>query len=432
MASKEPVFIDKRTLERVLTDQQEELEERRNDKLCYRREVQLIDLKSPQAQVVIGVRRSGKSTLCFQALESAGGKYAYADFDDERLEGIEARQLNDVLEVLYKIYGDFDYLFLDEVQDVEGWHLFVNRMLRKKMRVIITGSNAKLLSSELATHLSGRAKEIHLYPFSFAEYCFMREVETEKRTTKAEGLRRAAFDAYLKDGGFPELFAIGDKRTYIKDLVNNILVRDIEQRYKIAYKEAFELLANHLLNVSPTTVVTTDLANNFHIKSEHTVKNYVAYLRQAFVLVGIKKYAQKSKVRVTQEKVYPIDVAMMNQRENAFAGDNLGWRLETVVLIQLLRQCKSNGWDVYYLSDRSGECDFIVCDGNSVLQAIQVSYDITNEKTRKRELNGLLLANRLTKCENLLLLTDHEYSDIEQDGHHIAIRPVYEWCLEDS
>lgn len=431
MASKpkQSVFIDKRTLELILTDQQEELEAKRNDWLCHRSEESLIDLKSPQAQVVIGVRRSGKSTLCFQALENAGVKYAYADFDDERLEGMEAKQLNDVLEVLYKIYGDFDYLFLDEIQDVEGWHLFVNRMLRKKMHVIITGSNAKLLSGELATHLSGRAKEIHLYPFSFAEYCDMKEVDKGKKTTKAEAFRRAAFDEYMKEGGFPELLVIDDKRTYITDLVDNILKRDIEQRYKISYKAAFEQLAHHLLNVSPTVVVNTDLAEVFHIRSEHTVKNYVAYLRQTFMLIGIKKYAPKSKVRVTQEKVYAVDVAMMNQRENAFAGENLGWRLETVVLIQLLRKCKQNGWDLYYLNERSGECDFIVCDGNNVLQAVQVSYDVSSDKALKRELNGLLLANRQTKCENLLLLTDHESADIEKDGHHITVRPVYEWSI---
>lgn len=431
MASKpkQSVFIDKRTLELILTDQQEELEAKRNDWLCHRSEESLIDLKSPQAQVVIGVRRSGKSTLCFQALENAGVKYAYADFDDERLEGMEAKQLNDVLEVLYKIYGDFDYLFLDEIQDVEGWHLFVNRMLRKKMHVIITGSNAKLLSGELATHLSGRAKEIHLYPFSFAEYCDMKEVDKGKKTTKAEAFRRAAFDEYMKEGGFPELLVIDDKRTYITDLVDNILKRDIEQRYKISYKAAFEQLAHHLLNVSPTVVVNTDLAEVFHIRSEHTVKNYVAYLRQTFMLIGIKKYAPKSKVRVTQEKMYAVDVAMMNQRENAFAGENLGWRLETVVLIQLLRKCKQNGWDLYYLNERSGECDFIVCDGNNVLQAVQVSYDVSSDKALKRELNGLLLANRQTKCENLLLLTDHESADIEKDGHHITVRPVYEWSI---
>ena len=427
--TKQPTVIDKRTLEVILTDQQEELEARCKDYLCHREEEKLIDLKSPQAQVVIGVRRSGKSTLCFQALESADVKYAYADFDDERLQGIDAGQLNELLEVLYKIYGDFEYLFLDEIQDVDGWHLFVNRMLRKKMHVVITGSNAKLLSSELATHLAGRAKEIHLYPFSFAEYCAMKGIDTERQSTKAEGIRRAAFDEYMRHGGFPELLSISDKRAYVSALVDNILKRDIEQRYNISYKAAFEQLAQHLLNVSPTSIVTTDLADTFHIKSEHTVKNYLAYLRQAFILIGIRKYTAKSKVRVTQEKVYAVDVALMNQRADAFAGDNLGWRLETVVLLHLMKRCKQNGWDLYYLKERSGECDFIVCSGKTVMQAIQVSYDTAAEKTRKREINGLLLANRQTQCEDLLLLTDHEYGDMVKDGHRITIRPVYDWSI---
>ncbi len=423
-------MIDKRTLEFILTDQQEELEEKAQDELCQRKEIVLIDTKSSQAQVVIGVRRSGKSTLCYQALRDAGVKYAYADFDDERLYGLAAMQLNDVLEVLYKIYGDFNYLFLDEIQNVEGWHLFVNRMLRKKMHVVITGSNAKLLSGELATHLSGRNKEISLYPFSFKEFCTMKQVDTERMTTKAEAFRRAAFDEYMKQGGFPELFSVEDKKAYVNTLVDNILKRDIEQRYKISYKAAFENMAHHLLNVSPTMVVSTDLANTFHIKSEHTAKNYVGYLKQAYLLIGVRKYSPKSKVRAVQEKVYAVDVAMMDQRENAFAGENLGHRLETVVLIHLFRKCKMEDMDVYYLNDRYGECDFVICKGNTVVQAIQVSYDISAEKTRKREINGLLLAAKQTKCTDLVLLTDHESDMVEEGGHQIKIQPVYNWCLE--
>lgn len=426
-----PVSIDKRMLEEILADQKMELQIKRKKNLCYRREEQQIDMNSTQAQVVIGVRRSGKSTLCFQALEHTKVRYAYVDFDDERLSTLDALHLNDVLEVMYKIYGEFEYLFLDEIQNVEGWHLFVNRMLRRGMHVIITGSNAKLLSADLATHLTGRAKEIHLYPFSFEEYCTVKNVDTDEKSTKAKAFRRAAFDEYIKDGGFPELQTISDKRTYVKDLVDNILKRDIEQRYKITYKESFEQLAHHLLNVAPTLAVAKDLSATFHIKSEHTVKNYISYLRQAFMIVGIRKYSKKSKIRVVQEKVYAVDVAMMNQRDNAFAGSNLGWRLETVVLIHLLRKCSVSGWDLYYLSERSGECDFIVCDGNTVLQAIQVSYDISSEKTLRREVNGLLQAYNKTKCENLLLLTDHDYGSIEKDGRHITVIPVYEWSIEE-
>ena len=258
----------------------------------------------------------------------------------------------------------------------------------------------------------------------------MKGVDIDKKTTKAEAFRRAAFDDYSRQGGFPELLSIKDTKNYVKNLVDNILKRDIEQRYNLVYKAAFEQLAHHLLNVSPAIVVSTDLAKLFHFKSEHTAKNYIKYLKEAYMLIGIQKYSQKSKQRTVQEKVYAVDVAMMDQRVNAFAGENLGHRLETIVAIHLIRKCKSEGLDVYYLNDRSGECDFVVYKGDEVLQAIQVSYDISAEKTRKREINGLLLAAKQLRCENLLLLTDHESEDIEIDGHQVIIKPVYEWCIE--
>ena len=419
--------MDKRALEVILTDQKAEIDNWSSEYLCSRYEERLVDLNSPQAQVVIGVRRSGKSTLCLQTLADAGVVFAYVDFDDERLVDIEANQLNDILEVLYKIYGDFKYIFLDEIQNIKQWPLFVNRLLRTKMHVVLTGSNAKLLSNDLATHLTGRSSEIALYPFSFAEYCRIKGINTKLYSTRAIAAQRSAFDDYTKQGGFPELLQVRDGRKYISNLVNNILKRDIEQRYKIAYPAQFENMAHHLLNTSPCIVSTKDLVELFDFKSPHTVQNYIKYLKEAYILIGVKKFSSKSKLRIIGEKLYAIDVAMMNQRDNAFAGENLGWRLETIVLLHLIRKCKNEGWDVYYLNDRSGECDFVVCDGNRVLQCIKVSYDISSEKTRKREINGLLLAHRQTKCENLLLLTDHQYEELEIDGLHIHIKPVYEW-----
>lgn len=422
--------IDKRALEVILSDQKAEIEGRRDEQLCLRKEEQMVDLGSPQAQVVIGVRRCGKSTLCFQVLQHQRKTFAYVDFDDERLVGLQGSQLNDMLEVLYKIYGDFGYLFLDEIQNVEGWPLFVNRLLRTRLHVVLTGSNAKLLSNDLATHLTGRSCEIALYPFSFGEYCAVKAVSTQGLATREIAQRRAVFDDYLRQGGFPELMSVKNQKTYISNLVNNVLRRDIEQRYKIAFTANFENMANHLLNLSPVTPAVSELASTFGFKSLHTVRNYIDYLKQAYLLIGIKKYSAKSKMRITQEKLYAVDVALMNKRDNAFAGDNLGWRLETVALLHLLRKCNYEGWDVYYLKDRSGECDFVVCSGNTVLQCIQVSYDISNEKTRRREFGGLQLAHRQTKCTNLLLLTDHEYTEAEVGGVSVTVKPVYEWACE--
>lgn len=423
--------MDKRILETILSDQAEELELKKKQKFCRRKEEDLIDPDSPQAQVVIGVRRSGKSTLCYNALIRKGVKFAYVNFDDERLINLTATDLNDVLEVLYKINGDFNYLFIDEIQNIPEWYLFVNRLLRRQIHVIITGSNAKLLSGELATHLTGRHHTINLYPFSFSEYCEAKGIDTMSMSTMAVARRRAVFDDYMRKGGFPELSRVRNERDYIDELVRNILQRDIEQRFKVKHVTSFEEMSQHLLNIAPAIVVDKKLKEAFGFGSQHTAKNYVGYLKQAYLLVGLHKYSPKSLQRLTAEKVYPIDVSLMNRRSDAFSGENLGWRLETIVYLELLRRNKSQGFDIYYFSERSGECDFVICEGRKAVVAIQVSYDISNEKTRKREISGLLLAAKKTGCKNLILLTDHSYEDIEAEDHRIAVRPVFDYLLNE-
>lgn len=423
--------MDKRILETILSDQAEELELKKKQKFCRRKEEDLIDPDSPQAQVVIGVRRSGKSTLCYNALIRKGVKFAYVNFDDERLINLSATDLNDVLEVLYKINGDFNYLFIDEIQNIPEWYLFVNRLLRRQIHVIITGSNAKLLSGELATHLTGRHHTINLYPFSFSEYCEAKGIDTMSMSTMAVARRRAVFDDYMRKGGFPELSRVRNERDYIDELVRNILQRDIEQRFKVKHVTSFEEMSQHLLNIAPAIVVDKKLKEAFGFGSQHTAKNYVGYLKQAYLLVGLHKYSPKSQQRLTAEKVYPIDVSLMNRRSDAFSGENLGWRLETIVYLELLRRYKSQGFDIYYFSERSGECDFVICEGRKAVVAIQVSYDISNEKTRKREISGLLLAAKKTGCKNLLLLTDHSYEDIETEDYKIAVRPVFDYLLNE-
>lgn len=386
-------------------------------------------MNSKKAQVVIGVRRSGKSILCFNALHKSGVNYAYVNFDDERLAKIASDHLNDVLRCLYQIYGDFTHLFLDEAQNVEGWHLFVNRMLRQGMKVVLTGSNAKLLSSELSTHLTGRYNEIQLLPFSFKDYCSVLNVNTDYSTTKADAFLRRAFDDYLKSGGFPEVVTEDeDPDEYINILVENILSRDIINRFKIRYKEAFHKIANHLMKNAPCDVIYTTLQKDFNILNDHTVENYVSYLYQAFLMVQVKKYSNKSKERIRNAKCYTIDVALLNARKDAFAGENLGWRLETIVFLELKRRYK-NGYDIYYLKDSSFEADFVVCKRSTVVDIIQVSYDIENPKTYSREVSGLLRASSTTKCDKLTLITAFAENSVVEQGKRISIVPCYKWLI---
>lgn len=419
-------------IEKVLLEQQDELANLSNEMLIHRPEEELINLKSKLAQVVIGVRRSGKSTLCFNALRKAGVHYAYANFDDERLDQLETTDLDNILQTLYKIYGKFDYLFLDEIQNIDGWPLFVNRLLRQKLHILITGSNAKLLSTELASHLTGRHHKIELFPFSFKDWCAIKDLDVSRLTTKNKGLISKAYDEYFHQGGFPELISGEENpKEYISTLIDNIITQDIKKRYNIRSIDAMKRLSHHILNETPTLIAKDTLQKTIGIKSDKTLGNYLLYLNQTYLISILNKYSSKSRERTRGEKAYAIDVALMDKRENAFSGDNLGWRLETIVYLELLRRKAQSGNDIYYFQNRSAEADFVVCDGNKTQSIYQVSYDISNPKTRKREIRGCIAAAQATKCSNILLITDNESEIIEEEGYTIQVIPVWEWLISD-
>jgi len=423
--------MDLRYLEEILNEQREEILLKADMKICARREEALVNLESRLAQVVMGVRRSGKSTLCYHVLALSGKRFAYVNFDDERLKDIGSNALDDVLQVLYKINGDFNNLFLDEIQNVDGWQLFVNRLLRRGIKIVITGSNAKLLSSELATHLTGRHHSIELLPFSFSEFCEYKGLETTNLTTKKIAFLRQAFDRYLENGGFPETFDEQNNADYVNDLVKSIVERDIIQRYKVRYKSALTALTQHLLNNAPCVVVNTELQKLLRLQSDHTVDNYVGYLERSYLISTLCKFSTKSALRMRNKKCYPIDVSLMNNRQNAFAGLNLGWRLETIVFLELKRRCNINHHDLFYFNDGRHEIDFVECNGNNVIRLYQVSYDISNKKTFDREINALEDVSKLLHCNDMMLITDHERRSVElRNGATVNVVPAYLWLVD--
>lgn len=423
-------------LEEILLDQKQlEVDAFNPADYCARREESHLNLASRLAQVVIGVRRCGKSTLCMNALKKSGLPFAYVNFDDERLARLDVGDLNDLLVALYKVYGDFDVLFIDEMQNIPEWFLFANRLLRQRMRLVITGSNAKLLSGELSTHLTGRYMEIRLLPFSFSEYCAAKGIVTRLPASTRETARRmAAFDEYLRGGGFPELLNEKDRTGYVTALVESIIRRDICARHKLRNPETLQELANHILNIVPAKATVSDFSRIFHIGSDHTTRNYLAFLEQAYLLCEVKKYSAKSAERLVNAKLYPVDVALMDNRPNAFAGENLGWRLETLVYLELRRRYLPQGCDIYYYEDKISEADFLVCRGRNVEKIVQVSYDISTPKVRKRELRGAQNASAATECRNLTLVTYDEREDaVTQNGTPIEIVGAHEWlCRPES
>lgn len=416
----------------ALAEQQEYIHAYKPEKWVHRKEEDLFEFDCTLAQVVIGVRRSGKSTICHKVLLQNGIKYGYVNFDDDRLADIQTQDLNLVLSCIYLIYGsDIQYLFLDEIQNVDGWYLFVNRLLRSNIHVFVTGSNAKLLSGELATHLTGRYNEIHLFPFSFSEYCSFHKIDILSVTTKAEAERKRAFMEYLNTGGFPEMQNLRNKRGYIQSLIEAIVTKDIQKRFNVRNVDALRKTAHHLINNICQEVNYEDTAQLLGI-TDNTVKKYVDYLRQAFLIQLLTKFSYKSKERIRNVKAYIIDAGLQNNRDNAFAAENIGWRLENVIYIELLRRCANNYLDVYYhkASPRAKEVDFVVCNQNKAIELIQVSYDIDNEKTFNREVNSLLNAATTLHCDKLSLIAFTDTRDIELQGKTIHIVSVIEWLLD--
>ena len=424
-------MVDEKVILQVLSEQKEYVQNYAPQKWVDRYEETLFEFDSTLAQVIIGVRRSGKSTLCHKVLLQHGVRYGYANFDDDRLANLRTEDLNTVLSCIYQIYGtDIKYIFLDEIQDVEGWHLFVNRLLRSNLHIVVTGSNAKLLSGELATHLTGRYNEIHLFPFSFYEYCAYHQIDLTSITTKAEAERKRAFMDYITTGGFPEIQNIRNKRGYVQSLMEAIVGKDIQRRFNIRNVDALRKIANHLINNVCQEVKYDDLAKILNL-TDMTTKKYVDYLRQAFLIQLLGKHSFKSKERIRNSKAYIVDPGLQNNRDSAFAAENIGWRLENVIYIELLRRCANNFLDIFYYkeSPRSKEVDFVVCNQDKAVELIQVAYDIDNAKTFKRETDSLIKASSSLHCDQLTLIAFTTTRDIETAGKCIHIVSAIEWLL---
>ena len=334
---------------------------------------------------------------------------------------------------IYQLYGqDINYILLDEIQNVEGWHLFVNRLLRTGFHVFVTGSNAKLLSSELATHLTGRYNEIRLYPFSFAEYCDYHSIDIRSITTKAQAGLKAAFTDYLTGGGFPELGHVRNKRAYVQSLIDTIISKDIKQRYRLRNVEALQLIANHLINNTCQEINYDELTELFGLGSAVTTKKYVGYLIQAFLIVQIHKFSFKSKIRLRDSKGYVIDTGLIANRSDSLLPENTGWRLENIVYIELLRRSAPHFYDIYYYkpTSRSKEVDFVVCEQGRVIELVQVAYEIDSPKTFRRETEALLQASAKLQCSKLTLVAFTDTRDETVQGQTIHICSALDWLLK--
>ena len=419
---------------RILSNQKAEIKAFKSQQLVTRKEESLVNLDSKLAQVVIGVRRSGKSTLCQKMLIESGINFAYVNFDDENLVNLRKEDLDIVMETLYRIYGKFNHLLLDEIQNIDGWPLFVNRLLRQGMHLVVTGSNANLLSGELATHLTGRYHQIVLFPFSFNEYCTAKGIDTSDFTTEAIASRKRALDKYLLHGGFPETINDPDSRMYASFLLDAIVTKDICKRHNIRYKETLRQMTNNILDNFCQEISVSSLASKHQLNSVHTAKSYLSYMSNAFLVDIIPKFSFKSIERMQARKCYAIDNAFISGHEDALSSDSYGWRLENAVAIELRRRTIPLLQDVRYLRiPKSFEVDFVVSDRNKVSELIQVTYNFNNPSTKlyNREIGGLLKGAEKTGCKNLtLILMEGETGSLKVGGLTVNRINAVDWLLQ--
>ena len=418
----------------ILSDQREELTNRHWKNIVTREEEKEINLNSPLAQVVIGVRRSGKSTLCSKVMLESGLPFGYINFDDDRLGKLTVDAFDTLLRALYQLNGDFNHLFLDEVQNIEGWELFVNRMLRQGMHMLITGSNANLLSGELATHLTGRYHQIELMPFSFQEYCSCKDVNTSSYTTKAIALRDKALNDYLFAGGFPELLLLSEAEQgdYVRSLVRTIVEKDIAKRYKLRYAQTLMDVANQVLDEFSQEHSFATVQKKHNLKSPNTAKKYLQYLQNAYLVLAMPRFSLKSSERRSVHKYYAIDPAMIAKRDEALMTESLGLRLENMVAVELKRRAAIDEQIYYFRKVREYEVDFVRVKGTQVQELIQVTYDFTQPRTKlyNREVGNLVKASNVLHCDNLTLVVMYgEPGDIVEGGKTIHCVLAAQWLL---
>lgn len=370
-------------------------------------------LKSPNIKLLIGPRRVGKST---QALLMLRGKnFAYLNFDDNEL--LNKWDEQQAEQLLSEIYPNYEYLLLDEVQNIDGWDVWVNKLYRRGVNLVITGSNAKMLSGEMATVLTGRYLEINMLPFSLAE-----ALQFADRLGNAEKIQ----DDFLKNGGYPETFTQRFiTQSYLQILFDSILYKDIVRRHKIRNATDLNNVAMFLLSNFTGTFSYNDVADDLGLSSVSTTKKFMDYLHEPFLFYYLDRYNNKLKLmKKAPRKVYVVDNGFVVSK--AFnLSENLGKLLENQVFVELLHR----GYDTektlfYYHSRNDKETDFVLREGNKVKELIQVCYDMSKEKTIKREVNSIVECAGELGCDNLTIVTWNEERTIEKKGYTIKVVPV--------
>ena len=393
-------MISKQIINQILTSQKENL---LTKEMGLKREVlpDLPDL-SAYALIISGIRRCGKSTLLFQMLKERYPDALYLNFEDPRLYEFEKKDLLKLDEVILETKNKV--LLFDEIQIIPEWERYVRQKLDENFKVVITGSNASLLSRELGTKLTGRHITKELFPFSFREFNSFHQL-----TPSPDSLQR-----YLKTGGFPE-YVKQQADEILNHIFEDILIRDIAVRYGIREIKSLQRLALYLISNVGKLFTANRLKNLFEIGSTNTVTEYLSHLEDSYLFYFIPKFNYSlRKQMVNPRKVYAVDTGMISTNSGSYTDDK-GRMLENLIFLHLRKKTK----DIYYFSEK-GECDFITFDKGNIQDVIQVCYDLTPDNL-DRELNGIFEALNFFNAEKGKIITFQQRDHFEKEGRKVEV-----------
>jgi uncharacterized protein len=409
----------------VIQKQKAELEEKLLEKYV-KREALLNTDDSDLIKVIIGPRRAGKSFFGMHAI-SGSGSFGFVNFDDERL--VAVSDFDEILEAILAVYNKPKVLLMDEIQNFPKWELVVNRLQRDGYRLIITGSNSNLLSSELATHLTGRHLPTYIFTFSYKEYLDI----FDKPLTEAETSEK--FLDFLINGGYPEpsIKSLNIK-DYLQVLFDAVLFKDIVKRHHIRFGSSLENLATWLISNISNDFSYNTLAKQTQISSVHTIQKYIGYLEEAFIFFTIPRFSFKvGEQQKSNKKIYCYDNGFYKAKAFQFTND-YGKLLENMIAIELKKRSLKDGSHLYYWNSREREeVDFIIQEGLKITLLIQVCWSVEQNKTNEREIRALLKASKELGCTRLIIITNnHEAREkvswfgIEEEIEYI---PARKWLL---
>jgi len=428
-------MIDKTSAREIIATS---LNEIKSKKVVNRPEVSILDSYMDYRQIIAlsGVRRCGKTYILFQLIKKLmdeNKNVAYINFEDPRFDD-RVEQLDLIYKTFLEHFGKEGriYLFFDEVQNIKKWERWLAAMYEKDIKFFVSGSNASLLAGEFSKSLSGRHKLVKIYPLSFKQFVLFKDIsltdEKKWHITEEMSKIKRLLNEYLHYGGFPEVVFNG-RKDILKDYFEDILTKDIISRHNIKFKQSLKELAFFLLTNVSSLHSLYSLNKRIQARSINTIKNYLMFLEDAYLLIKIPLFSFSLKKQLANPlKIYSIDVGMRNAVSFRFSED-MGKLYENATAIELIKRFGKESI-FYWKSSKHKEVDFVLKQGLKIKQLIQVCYDLENIEAKKREIKTLLEASKELRCSNLLIITEDKEDEEKIKGKTIKYIPLWKWLLE--